>query len=221
MNASLDLSKVVSSAQQAQAASSGVVAKPGANERDNCFHLFVTGQVEAGQFDGLDNLYCRYSFSFGPDWRPVHGVDTGLSQIAQKANGGDTKVVWNFPLDISFSSTNAFGWPRLVLSVYGVDAIGRSVVRGYGCVHVPTAAGCYTRYVRLFRPVSSSVIQQLYGWLWGTRPEFFEDAFVGQAEGREVTRVASGGVVKVKINVMTKGMAQHGYSEAITRGTAV
>lgn len=50
-----------------------------------------------------------YSFS--------QGLDTGLSQIAQRAGGQDTAVVWNFPIDVTFKSTNAFGWPRIALSV--------------------------------------------------------------------------------------------------------
>ena len=69
------------------------------------------------QFQGVDNLYCRYCFNFGPDWSAMSGVDVGLSQIAQKANGHDSRIVWNFPIDIVFKSTNPHGWPRLVLSV--------------------------------------------------------------------------------------------------------
>lgn len=47
----------------------------------------------------------------------LQGLDTGLSQIAQRAGGQDTSVVWNFPIDVTFKSTNAFGWPRIALSV--------------------------------------------------------------------------------------------------------
>lgn len=55
----------------------------------------------------------RYGFSFGDDWAVVDGIETGLSQIARKAPGFDQSVVWNFPIDISFKSTNAHGWPRV------------------------------------------------------------------------------------------------------------
>lgn len=47
----------------------------------------------------------------------TQGLDTGLSQIAQRAGGQDTAVVWNFPIDVTFKTTNAFGWPRIALSV--------------------------------------------------------------------------------------------------------
>lgn len=50
-------------------------------------------------------------------------------------------LVWNFPVDVTYKATNAFGWPQLVISVYGVDALGRDVIQGYGCMHLPTCAG--------------------------------------------------------------------------------
>ena len=31
--------------------------------------------------------------------------------------------------------------PQLVMSVYGLDGVGRDVVRGYGAVHVPVSPG--------------------------------------------------------------------------------
>lgn len=50
-------------------------------------------------------------------------------------------VVWNFPLEISFRSTNAFGWPQLAISVWGPDLLGNEVIRGYGATHLPTSPG--------------------------------------------------------------------------------
>lgn len=81
-------------------------------------------------------------------------------------------IVLNFPIDIAFKSTNPFGWPRLVISIYGLDAFGRDVVRGYGAVHLPTiAASNIVREVPLFRPLSSSLLQQFIAWLTGSPPE--------------------------------------------------
>lgn len=36
--------------------------------------------------------------------------------------------MWNFPLDFAYKSTNVFGWPQIVLNVYGVDSFGVSHV---------------------------------------------------------------------------------------------
>jgi B9 domain-containing protein 1 len=50
-------------------------------------------------------------------------------------------AVWSFPIEITFKSTNIFGWPQIVVSVYGLDAFGRDVIRGYGCIHLPRHPG--------------------------------------------------------------------------------
>jgi B9 domain-containing protein 1 len=109
-----------------------------------------------------DNLYCKFAVAHGQDWsviavRPciacifnLQGVEEGITQQSTKTSilsGGDAATppvnVWNFPLDIAFRSTNAFGWPQIIVSVYGTDLLGRDVVRGYGCVHFPRVPGTY------------------------------------------------------------------------------
>lgn len=90
----------------------------------------------------MDNMFCRYTFSYGPDWRIVQGVDHGFSQVAQKGSSADASVVWNFPLDVTFKAMNAHGWPRLVVSVYsqvrwrGRVACRRCRVRNHAGAHV-------------------------------------------------------------------------------------
>eukprot|EP00163_Fabomonas_tropica_P023969 TRINITY_DN4150_c1_g1_i2.p2 TRINITY_DN4150_c1_g1~~TRINITY_DN4150_c1_g1_i2.p2 ORF type:complete len:123 (-),score=18.90 TRINITY_DN4150_c1_g1_i2:18-386(-) len=98
-------------------------------------------------------------------------------------------------------------------SVYGLDNLGRDVVRGYGTMYLPIAPGHHTKYIRLFKPLSSSPYQQFSAWLFGQRPEFIDSQFVTRGDGREVTRVRSNGVIKVNLNVLVKNMANFGYSE--------
>ena len=93
--------------------------------------------------------------------------------------------MWNFPLDVTFKSTNVYGWPQLVVSVYGLDGAGRDVVRGYGTVRVPLSPGRHTCTVPLFVPQSSSKLQQFISWLLGQLPEYVDAKFVTQSEGRE------------------------------------
>jgi hypothetical protein len=87
-------------------------------EGPSSFYAMFTGQVESATFPNLDGLYVRYTFQHGPDWKIAQGIDAGFSQEAQKGGAGDASIVWNFPIDVTFKSTNPFGWPRLVLSVY-------------------------------------------------------------------------------------------------------
>lgn len=42
--------------------------------------------------------------------------------------------------------------------------------------------------------------------------QFFDSKFVSQGEGREVTRVQRTGSVKLKLNILTKGMLSVGYA---------
>ena len=110
---------------------------------------------------GCDNAYVKYAIVHGDDWTHLDGPEDGISQITRKNSGDpEQKLVWNFPVEVTYKSTNAFGWPQLVLSVFEIDAFGRDVVRGYGCIHLPVAHGQFTRKVPLFKPLSATIVQQ-------------------------------------------------------------
>uniref|UniRef100_A0A8C4QPG2 B9 domain-containing protein 1 n=1 Tax=Eptatretus burgeri TaxID=7764 RepID=A0A8C4QPG2_EPTBU len=149
------------------------------------FMLMISGQVESGLFPEFDDLYLKYCFVFGNDWAPTAGLEEGISQISTKNQGSQELLVWNFPLDVTFKSTNPFGWPQLVLSVYGPDVFGNDVVRGYGAVHIPITPGRHTRTIPMFVPESSSLLQRLMSWLKGRRPEYTDLRVVARGEGRE------------------------------------
>ena len=57
--------------------------------------------------------------------------------------------------------------------------------------------------------------QQLTSWIFGNQAEFYDSKFVGQGKNRDVTRVQTTGVVKVKINVLTHNMAKFGFSDGL------
>lgn len=86
----------------------------------------------------------------------------------------------------------------MVLTFTSRDFLGRDVICGYGTVHVPTQPGIHTRYVHLFAPVSSSVLSEIFGWIKGKRAEYINPAeLLAKNEGREITRVVSGGIIKI------------------------
>ncbi|XP_045442435.1 B9 domain-containing protein 1 isoform X3 [Pipistrellus kuhlii] len=124
------------------------------------FLLMVSGQVESAQFPEYDDLYCKYCFVYGHDWAPTAGLEEGISQITSKSRDVPHALVWNFPIDVTFKSTNPFGWPQIVLSVYGPDVFGNDVVRGYGAVHVPLSPGRHKRTIPMFVPESTSKLQK-------------------------------------------------------------
>ena len=105
------------------------------------FLVSVTGQVEEGDFPDFDSLYCRLFWVVGQDWSVTAGQEEGVSQVSKKSLDASGRLVWNFPLNITFKSTSPHGWPQLVLAVYGPDILGNDVVRGYGAIHAPLAPG--------------------------------------------------------------------------------
>lgn len=84
---------------------------------------------------------------------------------------GSSQVVWNFPIDISFKATNIYGWPRIALSVYGIDAFGRDIVKGYGSALVPLVSGTHRIEVDMFTPLANSLVNQVFSWIRGAPPE--------------------------------------------------
>ncbi|XP_049557964.1 B9 domain-containing protein 1 isoform X1 [Orcinus orca] len=162
-------------------------------------------------FPEYDDLYCKYCFVYGQDWAPTAGLEEGISQITSKSQDARRALVWNFPIDVTFKSTNPYGWPQIVLSVYGPDMFGNDVVRGYGAVHVPFSPGRHKKTIPMFVPESVSKLQKFTSWFMGRRPEYTDPKVVAQGEGREVTRVRSQGFVTLLFNVVTKDMRKLGY----------
>ncbi|XP_040212367.1 B9 domain-containing protein 1 [Rana temporaria] len=176
------------------------------------FLLNVTGQIESAKFPEFDELYCKYCFVYGHDWAPTSGVEEGISQIASKNRHIKEEIVWNFPIEITFKSTNPFGWPQIVVSVYGPDVFGNDIVRGYGAVHLPFTPGRHKKTIPVFVPESSSKLQKFTSWFTGRRAEFTDPKVVAQGDGREVTRVRSQGFLTLSFNVVTKDLKKLGYA---------
>ncbi|XP_045076218.1 B9 domain-containing protein 1-like [Coregonus clupeaformis] len=147
------------------------------------FLLMINGQIEGANFPEYDDLYCKYCFVYGHDWAPTSGLEEGISQITSKGRDSPQRMIWNFPLEITFKSTNPLGWPQIVVSVYGPDTFGNDVVRGYGATHIPLHSwtvsisplsisftpGQHTRTIRLFLNPPSR-LQKFTSWLLGRRP---------------------------------------------------
>jgi B9 domain-containing protein 1 len=198
------------------------------------FSVMISGQIESGRVLGYDSLSCEYFFETGPDWTRIDGLATGITQTAFRGGGGASKeAVWGMPMEIAFRSTNAYGWPRLGVVVSAVDSLGRPVIVGYGSTLVPLGGSAHTRRIRLFAPVSSTLLQRVFAWITANPPrvsgagvpcrrshlvgddvslQFWKANIVTQGTGREVTRVKSTGSVTVSLNVVTRGMTRHGYN---------
>lgn len=132
----------------------------------------------------------------------VKGNSSGISQHAFKSSGMNKRMVWNFPFELTYSSTNVCGWPKVVLYCSGTDFLGREELKAYGVQHVPCQPGKHTRYLKCFKPVCSSALQKVLGFFSGLSAEY-QDApkTLDTNEGREMTRVTSGGLIKITYQI--------------------
>ncbi|XP_046821126.1 B9 domain-containing protein 1 isoform X2 [Vespa crabro] len=149
------------------------------------FFLSVTGSIEYAEFYNADNAYCKYGFHFGSEWSVVAGIEEGLTQMCKRSNDPRNVIVWNFPLEITFKSTNPHGWPQLIMSIYGLDMFDHDVIEGYGVCHLPLITGHHEKKVSIYVPQSSSTLQQFAAWLTGKRPELIDPAILASGGGRE------------------------------------
>ena len=98
--------------------------------------VFVNGMVVSGAFPAACDraVSVVYELSMGNDWEIVAGCEAGASQ--QSIHDPCEGALWNMPIDLSLRTTNAAGWPRLVVTVSGHDFWGREVGRvgGWFCV---------------------------------------------------------------------------------------
>ncbi|CAF3088160.1 unnamed protein product [Rotaria sp. Silwood2] len=156
------------------------------NTKSTSFLVFVNGAIENAEVNDFDDLYLRFSYVIGKDWKICSGLEEGTTQIAHKSVQIGSKIVFNFPLEATFRSTNPFGWPQLVISGYGLDVFGNDIVRGYGTTHIPISPGRHRIRIPLFVPRSSSRFQQLLAWFFGRRPEFIDPKVIAFNAGREI-----------------------------------
>ncbi|KAH9406145.1 B9 domain-containing protein 1 [Tyrophagus putrescentiae] len=213
----------------------------------NFFLLHVHGTVEGVAFPGedYDHLRCKVLFRFGPGlgagWRcwsrssvtkqtpsaAAAAPSVFLSQTAVRAEDGQQQkllgsssqqsFVWNLPLEATFQSTNVFGWPQVVVTVYSGSADGSfgssETIRGYGWAHLPTRPGVHRLILRLFRPQASTALGRLSSWLGAARaPEFVDARLAAGAEGRSLVAVANtGGQVTLCLSLLLKDFKKYGF----------
>ena len=186
--------------------------------KSSTFAVVVVGQIESVSFSSHNHVYCKYSCAYGADWRVVAGCEEGVTQIGRRAvfepsapHSKGTIVVWNHPIDVTFCSSNVYGWPQMVFSVFGLNAYGGDVIRGYGATHVPPIPGAHVLTVPLFVPEASSLLGRVRAWITGSQPEFVHAKVAAQGEGRGVLTVQSGGFLVVKVNVISRDFKKQGF----------
>lgn len=71
-------------------------------------------------------------------WSKKEGVQENYTHICS-----NSPVVWNHPIELSFSTTSVAQWPFIFFEVWSQDEHGRNDIAGYGQCQVPSAPGYY------------------------------------------------------------------------------
>lgn len=85
--------------------------------------LNIIGQIlDASGFIETD-LFCKFSFQFGSNWRIIEGTSEG--QTITDSNKTLEKSVFIYPLDIHLATRGIKGWPKLHLEVWTKNALNQ------------------------------------------------------------------------------------------------
>lgn len=166
--------------------------------------ITLQGQINECTTISANNIYCRYIFTYGRDWSVAQGPIEGITQTAKR--GPDNVCVFNFPVNVSFKASKPFGWPQIIVALYGKNALRKDTIVGYGAIHVPTQPGRHQLEIQLFKPASASILQSIIGFFNGITPDYVRMDFIADGSDREVTTTRSQGQLTVTFNVLLRGL---------------
>uniref|UniRef100_A0A0K8UMM1 B9 domain-containing protein 1 n=1 Tax=Bactrocera latifrons TaxID=174628 RepID=A0A0K8UMM1_BACLA len=181
------------------------------------FNIFITGQLEAMEFPLGPNaaeVFCRYEVVYGPDWELVSGVQSGISQTASNRSGYfKDKIVFNFPLEWTFKSTTPFGWPQLIVCIYGKTRWGAETSLGYSRINLPVFGSNANNPIvsPILCPQNSNMVSELVSWITGRNPELKDPkALLSNGKLKGISAESYGEVI-FKLATILRGTDRLGY----------
>ena len=180
--------------------------------------LINKGYVKDGYF-----VRMKYDVVCGREWQKISGDTYGEAAQACVSylgyTGGNQVVNWNAPMNAVYRTLEISGWPKLVMWFEGPNWWGNDVIKGYGCVPMPSQPGNHRLRVNVFRPIPSSFWGKLFGFQKRNKKESEKQKLENQRTeteiiisgfGRDVTTVENMGYVEVEVEVTLKNFAQSG-----------
>ena len=179
------------------------------------FRLFISGSIEYGNFVGEEPIKVNYEFVSGEKWAKEDGIIKGSTQYSCKGEGIYNYYSYGLNFEISYRSTDPFGWPQLVLNCFTVDSKGNQIVKGYGCVHVPTSTGRHKRKVHIFRPTeNSNLVGKFFGYNSANSDDKNDDKtdpkVISSGQEREISRANCEGFINVVFQVVFRDVDKFG-----------
>lgn len=182
------------------------------------FRLYVSGTIDYGNFSKQDPIKTKYEFVAGDYWEREDGAVTGETQFSCLGEGLYNYYSYGKHFEISYRSTNPFGWPQLVLNCSSIDEEGNEVVKGYGCVHVPASTGRHERIVHIFNVTNGSSFWDKFCLQRMFCCESVENKnkvnntpkVISSGQGRDISRAVCEGWIKVIFQVGFRDMDKFG-----------
>ncbi|XP_055323382.1 B9 domain-containing protein 1 [Sitodiplosis mosellana] len=176
-------------------------------EASEYFFINVTGQIDCAYYPiGFDGhkLFVRYDVVAGPDWELVSGFSSGVTQNASVGQSND-KVVFNMPMEMMFKSTNPFGWPQIVFSLYGTNWWRAESSKGYARIHVPLGGKRTTTRAPILTAQCSNLWSSLSSWFTDRRPELRDPKILLEGTKNKGLTMESYGELVVTLQSITRG----------------
>ncbi|XP_064549196.1 B9 domain-containing protein 1 [Drosophila montana] len=199
------------------------VNDPGVKTPASYFTLCITGQIVSATFPlgpDKDYILCRYELVAGPDWQLASGPQHGITQMATIKRGHfNDKIVFNMPIEVSYKSTSPFGWPQIIVSVYGQNGHGSESLVGYARVHMPIFGSrrqdeqtSSLSEAPILMPKCPNMIADITSWLLRRQPELKDPKILLDNTQCKGLSMESYGTLEFQLNTVMRGARKLGYN---------
>ncbi|ALC46008.1 CG14870, partial [Drosophila busckii] len=188
------------------------------------FSLCISGQIVSATFPlGPDReyVYCRYELVAGADWQLVSGPQHGLTQMATNKSGHfNDKIIFNMPIEVTYKSTSPFGWPQLLVTVFGSNGSGRETLLGYAHVHLPVfgsrrhvaeAEPSVLAETPILLPKPPNMLGDITSWLLRRQPELKDPKVLLDSFKCKGLSMESYGTLEFQLHSIMRGARKLGY----------
>ncbi|KAH8409857.1 hypothetical protein KR222_010562 [Zaprionus bogoriensis] len=186
------------------------------------FSVCITGQIVSASFPlgpDRDFIFCRYELVAGPDWQLASGPQHGLTQMSTNRGGHfNDKIVLNMPIEVTYRSTSPFGWPQILVSVFGQSGSSDEVLLGYAHVHLPVFGGrrqdekmSQLNEVPILMPKCQSMLADVTSWLLRRQPELKDPKVLLDNLKCKGLSMESYGTLQFQLHTIMRGARKLGY----------
>ncbi|XP_043655624.1 B9 domain-containing protein 1 [Drosophila teissieri] len=185
------------------------------------FSLSIVGQIVSATFPlGPDKefVFLRYELVAGPDWQLSSGPQHGLTQLATNRRGHfNEPIVFNMPLEVTYKSTSPYGWPQILVSVFGRSGLGRETLLGYAHIHLPVfgsrrpADQTEQLQAPILMPRCPSMMADITSWLLRREPELKDPKVLLDNLKCKGLSMESYGSLQFQLSTVMRGARKLGY----------